>query len=129
MRGALDDAGVAPDAIDLVVAHGTATPKNDSTELLALLAVLGERARAVPVVSIKGAVGHTLSAAGMLNVVAAIESLRRAVVPPTCGWSEPDGDRPFDHVSVARPLAMRTALVNAFAFGGQNAVAVIEGRA
>ncbi len=126
IRGALADAGMAAASTDLVVAHGTATPKNDVAETQALLAVMGEHARRIPVVSIKGAVGHTLAAAGMLNVVTALASMREAVVPPTCGWIEPDPACPLDHGREARRRQVRTALVNAFAFGGQNAAVVIE---
>lgn len=123
---AIEDAGCPRDSIDLVVAHGTATPRNDVAETGALLSVLGAHAHVVPVVSIKGAVGHTLAAAGMLNVVVAVESIRRGRIPPTCGWGEPDPECMRDHVKEPRAHRIRAALVNAFAFGGQNAAAVVE---
>ena len=126
MRGAFADAGIPATAADLVVAHGTATPKNDVAETEALLAVLGEHARRIPVVSIKGAVGHTLASAGMLNVVTALACMRDALVPPTRGWIEPDPACPLDYGREARQCEVRTALVNAFAFGGQNAAVVLE---
>lgn len=127
IQAACGDAALGTEAVDLIVAHGTGTPKNDVAEFQALHAALGARVLEVPAVSIKGAVGHTLPTAGMLNVIAAVESLRTSCVPPTCGFEQPDPACPVSAAPTARRRDMRMAIVNAFAFGGLNASAIIEG--
>ena len=126
MRCALADAHVPPDAIGYVAAHGTSTPKNDATETAAIKAVFGPRARDVSVSSNKGHFGHTLSAAGIFNVIAAARAIGEGLVPPTANYGEPDPECDLDYTPrVARRRAIEGALVNAFAFGGQNAAAVL----
>lgn len=127
IHAACGDARVDAASVDLIVAHGTGTPKNDLAEFQALHIVLGHRVDGIPAVSIKGALGHTLPAAGMLNVLVAIESLRTSCVPPTCGFDEPDAACPVSAAPTPRTRDMRIAIVNAFAFGGLNASAIIEG--
>lgn len=127
MARALDAARLAPGAIDAVVAHGTSTPKNDANETRAITQVLGPRASAVPVVSNKGHWGHTLSAAGAINLAVAALVLRHGLVPPTANLREADAACDLDYVPhTARRLAARHVLANAFGFGGQN-VAVVLG--
>ncbi len=132
MTRALADAGLGPDAVDYVNAHGTSTPLNDRAETGAIKAALGERARHVPVSSTKSAIGHLLGAAGAVEAVATILALRDRVAPPTLGLTEPDEDLDLDYVPErARPLdvpADRPAVgvSNAFGFGGHNAVLVLE---
>jgi 3-oxoacyl-[acyl-carrier-protein] synthase II len=128
---ALDDAGVGPDGIDYVNAHGTSTPLNDRSETEALKQSLGERARELPVSSLKSAIGHLLGAAGAVEAAATALALDRAVAPPTLGWEERDEDCDLDYVpGEARPLPCDgrplRAISNSFGFGGHNAVLCID---
>jgi 3-oxoacyl-[acyl-carrier-protein] synthase II len=133
---ALDDAGLEPDDIDYVNAHGTSTPLNDRSETEALKLALGERANELPVSSTKSVIGHLLGAAGAVEAVATVESLRRGVVPPTVGWEERDPDLDLDYVpDTGRTLDRRSngqgteplrAISNSFGFGGHNAVLCIS---
>jgi len=127
MRSALDDAGVTTDAIDYVNAHGTATIVNDATESAALGLVFGERAPHVPISSTKPVHGHGLGAAGGLEMVVTIGAIREGIAPPTINYKEPDERCPVDAIpNEARKLPIRTAMSNSFAFGGINAVLVIQ---
>ncbi len=128
MRMALDDAGVAADDIDYVNAHGTATIVNDATESAALRLVFGERTEVLPMSSTKPVHGHGLGAAGGLELVVSIGALRDQVAPPTINFVEPDAKCRVDPIpNEARPLRMRTVMSNSFAFGGINAVLVVQG--
>jgi 3-oxoacyl-[acyl-carrier-protein] synthase II len=128
MRRALADAGIdrptgrrdRPDRIAAISAHGTGTRAGDPAEAVALRRVFGDRA--IPVTSIKGAIGHQMAGAGASQAVAAVYSCRTGVVPPTCNLSDPDDDCVLDHV-VARPRSVDVpaVLVNSFGMGGQNA--------
>jgi len=123
---AIADAGLTPDAIDHVNAHGTGTPENDKMECLALQAVFGERVARLPVTSNKSMIGHTLSAAGAIEAAVAILTLRDQILPPTINYREPDPALPLDVVAnVARPARLRTVLSNSFGFGGQNVSLVL----
>jgi 3-oxoacyl-[acyl-carrier-protein] synthase II len=132
---ALADAGISADEVDYVNAHGTSTPLNDRSETEALKAALGEPVHDMPVSSTKSAIGHLLGAAGAVEAVATIESLRREIAPPTVGWEERDPDLDLDYVpGEARALARRgngagpeplVAISNSFGFGGHNAVLCI----
>jgi 3-oxoacyl-[acyl-carrier-protein] synthase II len=129
---ALGDAGLDPDDVDYVNAHGTSTPLNDRSETEALKIALGEEAHRIPVSSTKSAIGHLLGAAGAVEAIATVETLRRELAPPTVGWEERDPDLDLDYVpGQARPLEHRgngngrgnlTGLSNSFGFGGHNAV-------
>lgn len=120
MRAALDDAGLAPEAVGYVNAHGTGTRLNDKTETAALQAVFG---RPPPVSSSKSMIGHCLCAGGALEAVAAIMALRDGVLPPTAGFRQPDPECDLDCIpNEARAMAIGAALSNSFAFGGLNAV-------
>ncbi len=122
MRGALADAGLAPDRVDHVNAHGTGTRLNDSTESAALRDLLGDRLGRVPVTATKSQVGHSLNASGAVEAIATILALREGIAPPTVGFVEPDPECPVDCVpNEARRVAMEVALSNSFAFGGLNA--------
>ena len=126
MREALDDAGLAPGAIDYVNAHGTGTRLNDRTEVAALQDVFGAHLARLPVSSSKSMFGHCLNAAGGLEAVAAVVALRDGILPPTLGFRVPDPECDVDCVAnSARPVAIRTAMSNSFAFGGLNAVLVL----
>ncbi|HUF55473.1 MAG TPA: beta-ketoacyl-[acyl-carrier-protein] synthase family protein [Thermohalobaculum sp.] len=123
MAMALDDAGLAPDAIGYINAHGTATAANDRTEAAAILAVFGEHGRRIPVSSTKSMHGHPLGAAGALEAAAVLMALGEGVVPPTINHEEADPDIPLDVVpNQAREVRVEAALSNSVAFGGLNAV-------
>lgn len=118
---ALRVGGLEPSAVDLISAHGTATPANDGAECLAIRRALGAAADAVSVTSTKSQFGHTLGAAGAFGAAAAILALRDQVVSPTLRLEDPDPVCDLDCTpEVAKERRLRTALVNAFAFGGNN---------
>jgi 3-oxoacyl-[acyl-carrier-protein] synthase II len=123
MRRAIEDAGLAPEAIDHISAHGTGTPLNDAAETAAIKQALGAHAYRVTVSAIKSMVGHTAGAAGALAVIGCVKSIETGWVPPTINYTTPDPTCDLDYVpNVARRQPVRAALANAFGFGGQNAV-------
>lgn len=127
MRRALADAGLEPDTIDYVNAHGTSTPKNDPVETRALRRLLGDRAEQVPVSSTKSMIGHLISAAGAVELAASILCARAGWVHPTINLENPDPQCDLDYVAEgARNAPVRTFLKNSFAFGGQNASLVVR---
>jgi 3-oxoacyl-[acyl-carrier-protein] synthase II len=127
MTKAMQDAGVAPDELDYVVAHGTSTPLNDVTETKAIKKALGAHAHRVPISSPKSMVGHLLGAAGVVSAFAAIGAIREGVIPPTINLETPDPECDLDYVpNVAREKRVDTAMINGFGFGGQNAVAIFR---
>ncbi len=122
MRGALADAGLTPEAIDYVNAHGTATTANDRVEAAALAEVFGPVLAGIPVSSTKSMHGHLIGATGAVELLAAILALREGVIAPTMGFQQPDPDCPLDMVpNAARNASVSAVLSNAFAFGGMNA--------
>jgi 3-oxoacyl-[acyl-carrier-protein] synthase II len=127
IEATLADAGVAPERIDFVNAHGTGTPLNDAAEAAALAMVFGERLARLPVTSTKGAVGHFLGSAGAVEAVATVLCLGARLVHPTHGGGEVDPAGPVDLVTGApRPLpAGAVALSTNFAFGGSNGAVVL----
>ncbi len=127
MASALRSAGARADDVDHVNAHGTGTEQNDRAETRAIKTVLGPRAGEVPVVSIKGAVGHCLGAAGAIEAFATAMSIHRGVLPPTTGLSTPDPECDLDYVpGRAREADIRVALSNSVAFGGNNGAIVLR---
>jgi 3-oxoacyl-[acyl-carrier-protein] synthase II len=127
MRRALRDAGVEPEQVDYVVAHGTSTPLNDATETRAIRAAFGDHAPRLAVSSNKSMIGHTLGAAGAMSALAATLAIRDGIVPPTINYQTPDPACDLDYVpNVARQMPVNVAIVNGFGFGGQNAVAVFR---
>ncbi len=125
IRAALACAGVNADEVDYVNAHGTATPQNDSAETAALKDALGERARQIPVSSIKSMIGHCLCASGAIEAVATVLTLCEGAVPPTIHYENPDPACDLDYVpNQAREADVRIALSNSFAFGGNSTVVV-----
>ena len=123
MNGALDDAGLKPQDIQYVNAHGTGTAANDETETKALHQVFGEHARKLSVSSTKSMIGHALGAAGALEMVATLLAIREDIAPPTIGYLGPDPACDLDYVpNKARPMKIDAAISNSFAFGGLNAV-------
>ncbi len=134
MELAMADAGVTPEHIDYINAHGTSTQLNDAAETAAIKRTLGdERAHKVPISSLKSATGHLLGAAGAAEAVATVKTLLTRVIPPTLGYEVPDPDCDLDYVpGEARPLVLSnggppTAMSNSFAFGGHNVALVFKG--
>lgn len=128
IANALKDAGLAPDEIDYVNAHGTGTPENDKMEHLGLSAVFGERMKGIPISSNKSMVGHTLSAAGAVEAVFSLLTLQNGRIPPTINYAVPDPAIPLDVVpNKARDANVTHTLSNSFGFGGQN-VSLVMGR-
>jgi 3-oxoacyl-[acyl-carrier-protein] synthase II len=129
---ALRDAGLTPEDVDYVNAHGTSTPLNDRSETAALKAALGERAQEIPVSSTKSAIGHLLGAAGAVEAAATILALRDRIAPPTLNYTEPDPELDLDYVTDG-PQSLNVngkppvAISDSFGFGGHNAVLAIKG--
>lgn len=127
MRAALRDAGVAPHEVECVSAHGTGTVYNDAMEMAALAAVFGEALPRIPVNSIKGAIGHTLGAAGSFEAIMCARILREGVIPPTAGCEELDPACALDVVrGAARRQPVRIALSTSSAFAGNNAAIILR---
>ncbi len=127
MRAALDSAGVAPDEIDYVSAHATATEVGDIAETRALKSVLGERAYDVPVSALKSQVGHLLGGSGGVEAVAAAQTILTGQIAPTRNLDEPGPECDLDYVpNVSRQADVRTVMKNSFGFGGQNAVLIFR---
>jgi 3-oxoacyl-[acyl-carrier-protein] synthase II len=126
VRNALSDAGMVPDQIDYINAHGTGTPENDKMEYLGISTVFGERTGRIPVSSNKSMVGHTLSAAGAVEAVFSLLTLEHQRIPPTINYDVPDPAIPFDVVpNKARDARVTAVMSNSFGFGGQNAVLIL----
>ena len=127
MRWALADAGVRPDEIDYINAHGTSTPINDAVETLAIKQVFGDGAYNVPISSTKSMIGHAMGAAGAVEAVVAVKTIESGIIHPTINYEDPDPACDLDYVpNVARQVDVRTVLSNSFGFGGQNACLVIR---
>jgi 3-oxoacyl-[acyl-carrier-protein] synthase II len=121
IANAIKDAGLTPDDIEYVNAHGTSTPENDKMECLGVSTVFGERIRSVPISSNKSMIGHTLSAAGAVEAVFSLLTLQHQRIPPTINYDIPDPAIPLDVVpGKARDARVRHAISNSFGFGGQN---------
>ena len=124
---ALRQASLAPEEVDYIAAHGTSTPKNDPIETAAIKRAFGPHAKRLMVSSIKGQIGHTISAAGVCNVICAVKAIAEGHVPPTMHLRSPDPQCDLDYVpNQSRAATVRAALANAFAFGGQNAVLALR---
>jgi nodulation protein E len=124
---ALKDAGLTPENVDYVNAHGTGTEANDITETRAIRLALGERAGTVAVSSTKSMHGHALGAAGALELIATILAMHNGVVPATLNFTEPGAGCDLDYVpNQARSMKVSAALSNSFAFGGLNAVIAVR---
>lgn len=127
MRFALQDAGLSPDQVDYINAHGTSTPLNDRCETVAIKAVFGEHARKLAISSTKSMVGHMLGAAGGIEAVFTALSIRDQVVPPTINLHRPSPECDLDYVPLtAREMTIDVAMSNSFGFGGTNGVVVLR---
>ncbi len=127
MAAALRDAGISPEAVDYINAHGTSTPLNDAEETVAIKTVFGDHARRLVISSTKGVTGHLLGAAGGLEAVAVCMALHTGVVPPTAHLEDPDPACDLDYCALeARETRPRVGLSNGFGFGGTNACLVFR---
>jgi len=121
IANAIVDAGLTPNDIGYINAHGTSTPENDKMEYLGCATVFGERIRSLPISSNKSMIGHTLSAAGAVEAVFTLLTLQSQRIPPTINYTVPDPAIPLDVVpNTARDASLRHAISNSFGFGGQN---------
>ncbi|MEE9465244.1 MAG: beta-ketoacyl-[acyl-carrier-protein] synthase family protein [Candidatus Neomarinimicrobiota bacterium] len=129
MKRALDEAGISPEAVDCINAHGTATPKNDPIETLAIKQLFGDHADKMAICATKSMIGHLISAAGAVEAVAVIACLEAGRVHPTINLTEPDPACDLDYVpNTGREADLAVILSNSFGFGGQNA-SILLGRA
>ncbi len=124
MTNALRSAGLSPEDIDYINAHGTATPLNDSMESAAIRACFGPATKSVAVSSIKGQIGHTLGAAGGIEAAITALAVAKGAVPPTAGLEEVDPACDLNHVTQAREMPVRAAMSNSFGFGGTDTALV-----
>ena len=127
MRMALSDAGVSLEEVDYVNAHGTSTKFNDATETKALKLLFGERACKVPISSNKSMIGHLACAAGAVEAIAAVMTLKEGIIPPTINYETPDPECDLDYVpNAARRQTVNVCLSNSFGMGGQNCCTVMK---
>ena len=122
MARALKDAGIAPEQVGYINAHGTSTPVGDRAEVLAIKRVFGDHAKRLMVSSTKSMIGHLLGAAGAVEAIATVQALYHGVIPPTINLEDPDPELDLDFVPEPREAKVDYALSNSFAFGGHNAV-------
>ncbi|MGW9333267.1 beta-ketoacyl-ACP synthase [Bosea sp. NPDC055594] len=126
MQDALADAGLTPEDVDCINAHGTSTPENDKMEAMSCSAVFGERMASLPISSNKSMLGHTLTAAGAVEAVISLLTIANGRIPPTINYQQPDAAIALDVVpNQARDAKVRTVLSNSFGFGGQNTCLVL----
>lgn len=127
MKMALDDAGMKPEDVDYINAHGTSTPLNDSCETSAIKTVFGEYAYNVPVSSTKSMTGHLLGAAGGVEAVFCTMAIKEGIIPPTINYETPDPRCDLDYVpGKARKKDLNVVMSNSFGFGGTNAVLIFK---
>lgn len=127
MKLAIENAGIAPEKINYINAHGTSTGLNDAYETAAIKEVFGSNAGNIPVSSIKAAIGHTLGAGGVLEAIACIKAIESGTIPPTIHYDEPAPECDLDYVpNTARKHHVDAALSNSFGFGGHNATLIFS---
>jgi 3-oxoacyl-[acyl-carrier-protein] synthase II len=127
MTKAIADAGLSPDEIDSINAHGTGTQKNDIAETLAIKQTLGARAKAIPVTANKSMTGHMIATSGAMEAIASAMTLYTRKIPPTINLACPDPQCDLDYVAGgSRDFEGRTVLSNSFGFGGQNATLIFR---
>jgi 3-oxoacyl-[acyl-carrier-protein] synthase II len=127
MKTALRSAGLRPDEVSYINAHGTSTPQGDLCETQAIKTIFGDHARKLAVSSTKGATGHMLGAAGAVEMAICAKAIQTNCVPPTINYEQPDPECDLDYVpNTAREMAVNTALNNSFGFGGHNATMVAQ---
>ncbi len=126
MRYAVQDAGIGPEGIDYINAHGTSTNLNDKSETSAIKRIFGKRAYDIPVSSTKSMIGHLLGASGAVEAISMMLTIKEGIIPPTINYEFPDPDCDLDYVpNKAREIDVRSALSNSFGFGGHNITLVM----
>jgi len=127
MEIAMQNAGVSPDDIDYINAHGTSTPLNDKTETMIIKKVFGKRAYQIPISATKSMVGHLIGAAGSVELIATLLAMENEMIPPTINYEIPDPECDLDYVpNKARPAKIKTAMKNSFGFGGKNSILIVQ---
>ena len=127
MSLALADAGLSPEEMGYICAHGTGTVLNDTSETIAIKTTLGEAAYKVPISANKSMIGHLFGAAGSISVITVVKAIQEGVIPPTINLDNPDPECDLDYVpNVARQATVDAAIANAFGFGGQNATLAVQ---
>jgi 3-oxoacyl-(acyl-carrier-protein) synthase len=127
MRLAIRDAGLQPEDIDYINAHGTSTPANDATETLAIKKLFGDHAYQIPISSTKSMIGHAMGASGTIEAIASILTIQNGMVHPTINYENPDPELDLDYVpNISRSAQVSNVLSNSFGLGGQNACLVIS---
>lgn len=127
IRWALDDAGISPQDVDYINAHGTSTQINDPAETQALKIVFSELAYKIPISSTKSMIGHAMGASGTLEAIACALTINYGIIPPTINYEYPDPKCDLDYVpNLARHQEVRTTLSNSFGLGGQNACVILQ---
>ncbi len=123
---AMKKAGVKPDQIDYINAHGTSTPLNDKTETMVIKKIFGERAYRIPVSATKSMVGHLIGAAGSVELIATVLAMENEIIPPTINYEIPDPECDLDYVpNKSRKAKIQIAMKNSFGFGGKNSILII----
>ncbi len=127
IRTAIKDAGLTEADIDYINAHGTSTRENDAIETLAIKTVFGERAKDIPVSSVKSMLGHLIGSAGAAELITCVLAIRDSILPPTANYQDPDPQLDLDYVpNEPRKAQINTAMSESFGFGGQNDVVIIK---
>jgi 3-oxoacyl-[acyl-carrier-protein] synthase II len=127
MQASLIDAGIAPDAIDYINSHGTATGLGDIAETMAIKSVFGDRSYKIPVNSTKSMIGHLLGAAGAVEIAATVLQVDRGMIHPTINLDNPDPECDLDYVAGgSRKASINYAISNSFGFGGHNISIVVR---
>jgi len=127
MKIAMEDAGITPEEVSYINAHGTSTPLNDKFETMAIKSVLGEYAYKVPVSSTKSMTGHALGAAGAMEGIICIKAMKDGFIPPTIGYNTPDPDCDLDYVpNKGRNAELKYTMSNSLGFGGHNATIIFK---
>ncbi|HRR49887.1 MAG TPA: beta-ketoacyl-[acyl-carrier-protein] synthase family protein [Bacteroidales bacterium] len=127
MKTAIEDAGISKDEVDYINAHGTSTFYNDHIETLGIKNVFGDRAYSIPVTSNKSMIGHLVSAAGAVEFISCLLSMKHSIIPPTINLENPDPACDLDYVpNKAREASINVSLSNSFGFGGQNSTLIVK---
>ncbi len=127
VKRALKDAGIYPEEIDYINAHGTSTPFNDKNETKVIKNVFGERAYKIPISANKSMTGHALGAAGAIEAIASLLTLKYQFLPPTINYETPDPECDLDYVpNHGREAEVHTILSNSYGFGGKNSAIIFK---